>query len=58
MESVVEVQMVLVHVDAIDTDLHRGSQVRLERGVIQENRPRVFGSVDPVDEAFAGIRSE
>jgi hypothetical protein len=57
-ESVVEVKMVLVNVDAIDTDLHRGSQVGLERGVIQEDRPRFLGRVDSEDEAIARICSE
>lgn len=57
LESIVEVDMVLVHVETVDTDLHRGSQVGLERGVIQKDRPRFrfLGRVDPVDEAFARI---
>ena len=58
LESVVEVKMVLVHVDAINTDLHRGSQIWLERGVVQEDRARSFGRVDPVDEAFARVCSQ
>jgi hypothetical protein len=45
-------------VQAVDTDLNRSSQVRLKRGVIQEDRPRFLGRVDSVDETFARICRE